>query len=98
MSDWICNVCNARNSVVDGECQFCECDGSDCKRDNCSGDHGHTQAPDEALSAYDVYPREGHCQTRENECEGVAFCFCNCDRCHAADFVSERDYDEYDAA
>jgi hypothetical protein len=33
---WYCNVCNAQNSVVDGECQFCECQGKDCKRDNCS--------------------------------------------------------------
>jgi hypothetical protein len=35
---WYCNVCEAQNSVEDGECQFCECGGVECKRDNCSGD------------------------------------------------------------
>lgn len=34
---WYCNVCDAQNSCEDGECQFCECGGASCKRDNCSG-------------------------------------------------------------
>jgi hypothetical protein len=34
---WYCNVCNAQNSRMDGECQHCECRGPECKRDNCSG-------------------------------------------------------------
>lgn len=34
---WNCNVCGAQNSELDGECQFCECGGKDCKRNNCSG-------------------------------------------------------------
>ena len=34
--DWICVACKASNSVVDGECQFCECGGEACRRDNCS--------------------------------------------------------------
>ena len=33
---WYCNVCHAQNSVVDGECQYCECGGAVCERDNCS--------------------------------------------------------------
>lgn len=37
---WNCNVCNAQNSIEDGECQYCDCEGKDCKRDNCSGEHG----------------------------------------------------------
>ncbi len=34
---WYCNVCNAQNHENDGECQYCECGGAECKRDNCSG-------------------------------------------------------------
>jgi hypothetical protein len=33
---WLCCACGAENSRVDGECQFCECEGAACKRDNCS--------------------------------------------------------------
>lgn len=33
---WYCNACRAQNSRLDGECQFCECGGLDCKRDSCS--------------------------------------------------------------
>ena len=33
---WLCNVCGAENSKLDGECQFCDCQGKDCRRDNCS--------------------------------------------------------------
>lgn len=33
---WTCNVCKAQNSPLDGECQFCECEGLQCRRDNCS--------------------------------------------------------------
>jgi hypothetical protein len=33
---WYCNVCHAQNSREDGECQYCECQGAACKRDNCS--------------------------------------------------------------
>jgi hypothetical protein len=33
---WYCVACKAQNSVVDGECQYCECGGVACKRDNCS--------------------------------------------------------------
>jgi len=39
---WFCNVCKAQNSVIDGECQYCECEGLACKRDNCSApEHFH---------------------------------------------------------
>lgn len=40
---WHCNVCDAQNSVVDGECQFCDCEGLECQRDNCS-DPAHFHA------------------------------------------------------
>jgi hypothetical protein len=33
---WYCNVCEAQNHITDGECQYCECGGAECKRDNCS--------------------------------------------------------------
>lgn len=32
---WRCNVCGAANDVVDAACQFCECQGQGCERDNC---------------------------------------------------------------
>lgn len=35
---WYCNVCDAQNHELDGECQYCECGGPDCQRDNCSAD------------------------------------------------------------
>lgn len=34
--EWTCCACHAVNSEIDGECQFCECGGMECKRDNCS--------------------------------------------------------------
>ena len=41
---WTCNVCGAQNSREDGECQFCECGGIDCKRDACSAvEHFHAE-------------------------------------------------------
>ena len=40
---WYCNVCNAQNHILDGECQYCECEGLHCKRDNCSGEHPECQ-------------------------------------------------------
>lgn len=44
---WHCNVCGAQNSVMDGECQYCECQGKDCKRDSCSDpSHFHYDAFD----------------------------------------------------
>jgi hypothetical protein len=33
---WYCNVCGGQNSCLDGECQYCECGGMECKRSNCS--------------------------------------------------------------
>lgn len=33
---WQCNVCGAQNHDLDGECQFCDCEGRECKRDNCA--------------------------------------------------------------
>lgn len=33
---WDCNVCGATNYDRDFECQFCECGGAECERDNCS--------------------------------------------------------------
>jgi len=33
---WYCVACGAENDEIDGECQFCECGGEDCWRDNCS--------------------------------------------------------------
>ena len=44
--EWICCACQAINSVVDGECQFCECGGRECKRDNCSApEHFNVPCP-----------------------------------------------------
>lgn len=38
---WTCCACHARNNVDDSECQHCDCEGADCRRDNCSGEwHG----------------------------------------------------------
>lgn len=53
---WYCNVCNAQNHEEDGECQYCECTGADCKRDTCSGSrHGPDAEPSdfEIQAAYD---------------------------------------------
>lgn len=33
---WDCEVCGAQNHEIDGECQYCECEGPSCKRHNCS--------------------------------------------------------------
>lgn len=33
---WICEVCGAQNHESDGECQYCECEGPNCQRNNCS--------------------------------------------------------------
>lgn len=33
---WLCGTCGAQNSREDGECQFCECNGLECTRFNCS--------------------------------------------------------------
>jgi len=41
---WNCNVCRSQNHEIDGECQFCACGGTDCRRDNCSGEHGKAAA------------------------------------------------------
>jgi hypothetical protein len=50
---WFCNVCHAQNSVEDGECQFCECEGTTCQRNTCSApEHFH----------------EDHIDTLEPEC------------------------------
>lgn len=40
---WWCNVCDAQNHETDGECQFCECEGMECKRENCA-DPAHFHA------------------------------------------------------
>jgi hypothetical protein len=51
---WNCNACHALNHVVDGECQFCECGGIECERNNCSApEHFHAEhlgdcAPEES--------------------------------------------------
>lgn len=34
---WSCKVCGAQNHETDGECQYCDCEGMNCKRDNCHG-------------------------------------------------------------
>lgn len=36
---WYCSACEAQNHEIDGECQYCECGGENCARDNCSGNH-----------------------------------------------------------
>lgn len=40
---WKCEACGAGNSPLDGECQFCECEGMGrCRRGNCSApEHFH---------------------------------------------------------
>lgn len=43
---WYCNACEAQNHVTDGECQFCECDGAECRRDNCSDPKHFTESND----------------------------------------------------
>ncbi len=35
--EWRCETCLAINSTIDGECQFCDCQGNECTRWNCSG-------------------------------------------------------------
>lgn len=41
---WYCNVCHAQNHETDGECQYCDCGGVTCERDNCSApEHFHTE-------------------------------------------------------
>ena len=40
-SEWQCEACGEINSTQDGECQFCVCEGLDCRRQNCSGDFCH---------------------------------------------------------
>lgn len=46
MGTWICSACSSQNSTYDGECQFCECEGEFCKRDNCDGHHCSSRTPD----------------------------------------------------
>lgn len=37
---WYCSVCQAQNHEIDGKCQYCDCQGSKCLKDNCSSpDH-----------------------------------------------------------
>ena len=43
---WYCNVCHAKNHVLDGVCQYCECQGKDCKRDSCDADAHFAFEPD----------------------------------------------------
>lgn len=43
---WYCNVCQAQNHETDGECQFCECGGRECQRDNCSDPRHFEGDPD----------------------------------------------------
>lgn len=43
--DWCCNVCGVVNSDCDGECQFCPCEGKDCRKDNC-GEQGCGMTPE----------------------------------------------------
>jgi len=33
---WYCCACGSQNSREDGECQYCECEGTACRRDACS--------------------------------------------------------------
>lgn len=46
---WYCNVCRAQNHVIDGECQYCECQGLACKRDNCSDPKHFAAIPGHAV-------------------------------------------------
>jgi hypothetical protein len=45
---WYCNVCGFQNSRIDGECQFCECEGITCRKDSCS-DPNHFNPVQELL-------------------------------------------------
>ena len=58
---WHCNVCDAQNSREDGECQYCECGGPECKRDSCS-------APEHFHATY-------HGADREGPFTGCSLCF-----------------------
>lgn len=49
---WNCHVCGAQNHEIDGECQFCECGGADCERDNCS-DPRHFECQGHPSGPYD---------------------------------------------
>lgn len=41
---WNCVACGAQNSSYDGECQYCDCGGLECKRDSCSEpEHFHAE-------------------------------------------------------
>ncbi len=45
---WECNACGSQNSSNDGECQFCCCEGAECKRDSCSEpEHFHAEHTEE---------------------------------------------------
>ena len=48
---WYCNACNAQNHETDGECQYCDCGGAECVRDNCSGP-AHPGLADDEPPAY----------------------------------------------
>ena len=49
---WYCNVCHAQNHVIDGTCQYCECEGVHCQRDGCDGDHGDPAHRDRVHEGY----------------------------------------------
>lgn len=44
---WECNVCLAQNSIEDGTCQWCDCLGAACERDNCDGEGHRTTNPED---------------------------------------------------
>lgn len=51
-SFWKCCACGEQNHETDGECQFCECDGKSCRRDNCSDSrHGRPRNQEVTLAA-----------------------------------------------
>ncbi len=58
VDSWRCNVCGAINHVNDGECQYCECQGNDCNRDNCSDPRHFIAQVDSAIEAAEA-SREG---------------------------------------
>jgi hypothetical protein len=58
---WHCVACGSENDEIDGECQFCECQGVDCKRDNCSSPaHSYKEEPAIDNVAYCKYGELGH--------------------------------------
>jgi hypothetical protein len=64
MSDWKCCACEAMNSAIDGECQFCQCEGEQCDRDNCSDPRHPVPTYECSDHGENEYPLDGCCSMK----------------------------------